>query len=156
MIKIIGIGEYAISSDKEDVIKTYSLGSCVAMTIYCPKRKVVGMAHIALPSCLNAQDSIERPAHFADSAIPLMMDKFCYTYGCSINDLQIGLFGGALSLRENDAFKIGLRNVQRIKNILANGGIPIHMDDTGGYCSRTVEVDVRTGTVKIDSQPMII
>lgn len=156
MIKIIGIGEYVISSDKEDVIKTYSLGSCVAITIYCPKRKVLGMAHIALPAPFNKRDLLERPAHFADSAIPLMIDKFCYTYGCNINDLQIGLFGGALSLRENDAFKIGLRNVQKIKNILANEGISIHMDDTGGYCSRTVEVDVSTGIVKIDSQPMII
>lgn len=155
-MKIVGIGEYIISSEKEDVIKTYSLGSCVAMTIYCPKRKISGMAHIALPSAINEQDLIDRPAHFADTAISLMLNKFCYTYGCSTNDLQIGIFGGALSLRKNDSFKIGLRNVQSIKSILSSKGIPISMDDTGGYCSRTIEVDVGTGLIRIDSQPMII
>lgn len=156
MMKIVGIGEYIISGEKEDVIKTYSLGSCVAITIYCPKRKVSGMVHIALPSAINEQDLIDRPARFADSAIPLMLNKFCYTYGCNINDLQVGIFGGALSLRKDDSFKIGLRNVQSIKSILSNKGIPIQMNDTGGYCSRTIEVDVETGVVRIDSQPMII
>jgi len=156
MIKIVGIGEYFISSEKEDVIKTYSLGSCVAITIYCPKRKVSGMAHIALPSNINEQDLIDRPAHFANSAIPLMLNKFCYTYGSNLNDLQIGIFGGALSLRKNDSFKIGLRNVQSIKSILLSKGIPIQMNDTGGYCSRTISVDVGTGMVRIDSLSMII
>lgn len=155
-MKIVGIGEYAISSEKEDIIKTFSLGSCVAITVYCPKRKASGLAHIALPSTISEQASIDRPAHFADRAIPLMLDKFCYTYGCSTNDLQIGIFGGALSSRENDSFKIGLRNVQTIKSILSNRGIPIYMDDTGGYCSRTVEVDVETGKITIDTRPMII
>lgn len=153
---IIGIGEYHISSDSKESIKTYSLGSCVAMTMHCPKRKVSGMAHIALPFSMNDRDLKERPAHFANSAIPLMLNKFCYNYGCSIKDLQIGIFGGALSLRENDVFKIGLRNVESIKNILASRSMPIYREDTGGHCSRTIEMDVSTGRVKIDTQPIII
>ncbi|GAA0178105.1 chemotaxis protein CheD [Clostridium sediminicola] len=153
---IIGIGEYHISNDKKDVIKTYSLGSCVAMTIYCHKRKVSGMAHIALPFYTNDRDLKERPAHFANSAIPLMLDKFCYNYGCNIKNLQIGIFGGASSIRKDDVFKIGLRNVESIKNILSSRSLPIYKQDTGGYCSRTIEMAVDTGEVKIDTQPIII
>jgi len=155
-MKIVGIGEYIISSNNEDIIKTYSLGSCVAITMHCPKRRVSGMVHIALPSPESEQDSIERPAHFAETAIPIMLDKFCFTYGCSIEDLKIGVFGGAWSSRDDDVFKIGLRNVEAIKSILANKGMTISLNDTGGYCSRTVEIDVGTGKIKMDSQPLII
>lgn len=154
-MKILGIGEYHITNDEKDVIKTFSLGSCVAITIHCPKRKVSGMAHIALPYFINEQDSIERPAYFANSAIPLMLNEFCYKYGCRINDLQIGMFGGALSSRENDVFKIGLRNVESIKSILSSRSIPIYMEDTGGHCSRTIEIDVCTGKVKTCAKPLM-
>jgi len=49
MVKIIGIGEYAISSSEDDIIKTYALASCVGLVVYNPIAKIVGMVHIALP-----------------------------------------------------------------------------------------------------------
>lgn len=155
-MKILGIGEYHITNDNDDVIKTFSLGSCVAITIYCPKKKVSGMAHIALPFFTNEKDSVNRPAYFANSAIPLMLNEFCYKYGCKISDLQIGIFGGALSYRKNDVFKIGLRNVESIKSILSNKSMHISMEDTGGHYSRTVEIEVSTGKVKKHSTPIMI
>ncbi|HEY5587049.1 MAG TPA: chemotaxis protein CheD [Ruminiclostridium sp.] len=155
-MKIVGIGEYFISNNREEIIKTYSLGSCVAITMHCPNKKVSGMAHIALPSPTNMQESVIHPAYFAETAIPLMINKFCYTYGCRTNDLKVGIFGGALAMRDNDTFKIGLRNVQTITRIMAEKDIAISMNDTGGYFSRTVELDVGTGKIKIDTQPMII
>lgn len=36
MIKVIGIGEYAVSNNEEDTIMTFALGSCAALVIYCP------------------------------------------------------------------------------------------------------------------------
>lgn len=50
MDSIVGIGEFAISNRPEDTIKTFSLGSCIAVVIYDKIQKVAGMAHIAMPS----------------------------------------------------------------------------------------------------------
>ena len=47
MDKIVGIGEYAISNRREDIIKTFALASCVAVTAYSPSKGVAGMVHIA-------------------------------------------------------------------------------------------------------------
>ena len=45
----IGIGEWAVSADASRALKTFALGSCVAVLIYDVKIRVAGMIHIALP-----------------------------------------------------------------------------------------------------------
>lgn len=37
--KIIGIGDFAISNDTTEILNTYNLSSCVAVTAYCPFKK---------------------------------------------------------------------------------------------------------------------
>ncbi|GAB1483918.1 hypothetical protein MASR2M78_27350 [Treponema sp.] len=52
----VGIGEWAVSKSIDDVIKTYALGSCVAVIIYDAKAKVGGLIHVALPdSSIDAE-----------------------------------------------------------------------------------------------------
>ncbi|SHH83093.1 chemotaxis protein CheD [Clostridium grantii] len=155
-MEVLGIGDYYISNSKEKIIKTYSLGSCVAITIHCPVKKVTGMAHIALPYSTNEKDIKTRPAYFANTAIPLMLHEFSFRYGCNVNNLQVGIFGGALSIRKNDVFRIGQKNVESIKEILRRKCLPIQQEDVGGFFSRTVEIQVSTGKVKIHTNPIII
>ena len=38
---IVGVGEWAVSKDPADIIKTFALGSCVAAMIFGPKRVIV-------------------------------------------------------------------------------------------------------------------
>ncbi len=156
VVTVLGIGEYCVTSDKRNTIKTYSLGSCVALTMYCSTRKVCGMAHIALPTSANKEGENHPPAYFADSAISLMLNEFCYNYGCRLESLQIGMFGGASSVRKNDVFKIGSKNIEKIKSILFNKNMMVGKEDLGGHYSRTVEIDVETGMVKVDCHPIII
>jgi chemotaxis protein CheD len=153
---VLGIGDYYISNCKDEIIKTYSLGSCVAITIHCPFRKVTGMAHIALPHSTNQKELKNRPAYFATSAIPLMINEFIFRYGCNINNLEISIFGGALSIRKDDVFKIGERNVLIIKEILRRNSLLIQKEDVGGFLSRTVEIEVNTGYVRLETKPIII
>ncbi len=153
---VLGIGEYCVTNDKSNTIKTYSLGSCVALTMYCSAKKICGMAHIALPTSTNKERDTHPPAYFADLAISLMLNKFCYNYGCKLESLQIGMFGGASSMRKNDVFKIGIKNVETIKRIILNNNMTIYKEDVGGHYSRTVEIDVETGAVKVDCHPIII
>lgn len=153
MDKVIGIGEYAISNDPEDIIRTFALSSCVAVTAYHPGNRVLGMVHIALPSPPQ-EKSTPGPFYYAETAIPEFMGKLCNEYGCNRLKLDIRLFGGAESTRREDVFNIGKKNVKTILSILSRMNLPVRFCDTGGHISRNISADVATGTVKVNCQPI--
>lgn len=147
---VIGIGEYAISDCKEDVLKTYALGSCVGLTMYSLKNKIMGLVHIALPSSnINVRHSDEKPGYYADTAVNCLLNKFQNQYNCSKSELIINIFGGADALWGNDMFQVGKRNVEAVKSMLKEHRMIFHHEETGGVYSRTVEADVATGTIKV-------
>jgi chemotaxis protein CheD len=149
---VVGIGEYAISNNSEDVIRALALGSCVALTIYSPAKKVLGMAHIALPDSETfAEESTRKPWHFADMAVPLLLRTMQNNYGCHRDELSIGIYGGADSAHQDDMFKIGKRNIKAVKKHLALHNVTCVDEHTGGNFSRTVEADVANGMVKISA-----
>lgn len=155
MVRIIGIGEYAISNDRNDVIKTFALSSCIAMTAYNPNDRILGMVHIALPYSKITQDKIiSSPAYYADSAVPLLIHEMCLEYECIKKNLEIRLYGGAESINKNDIFNIGKRNLEMVKSILKEMDLRECYSDTGGYLSRNIEADVATGAVKVICQPL--
>lgn len=157
MNKIVGIGEYALSNDKNDILKTFALASCVAMTVYCPITNAAGMVHIALPAPNQLNDNSNyRPYYYATTAVPLLISGMCNKYGCRKNDLQIKLFGGADSIQVNDMFEIGKKNLNIIKRSLARLGLRYNASETGGKYSRTLEMDVSTGDIKLTLQPIKI
>lgn len=157
MKRVVGIGEYIISDRLDDVIKTYALGSCVGLTIYSPIKKVAGMAHIVLPeSSVNREESVNRPGYFADTAIPLLINKMCNSYGCSKENLIVNIFGGAQSVIKDDIFNIGKKNVSAVMNVLKTNNIKCNFTQTGGCFSRTLEIDVATGEPKVYSNAMKI
>ncbi|NTV78293.1 MAG: chemotaxis protein CheD, partial [Clostridiales bacterium] len=78
MDRVVGIGECIVSNDPGDVIKTYALASCVAVTVYSREKKVAGMVHIALPERMRSfDDSYEKPCYYATLAVPFLMNKIC-------------------------------------------------------------------------------
>lgn len=153
---IVGIGEYAISKNKDDSIKTFALASCIAVTAYCPEMKVAGMAHIALPTPNQEGEYTDRPCYYASSAVPLLINKICRDYGCTKDKLEINFFGGAKSIRDNDVFKIGERNITAVKNALKCLNIKYRTTETGGVYSRTLQMDVSTGRIEMVLHPITI
>lgn len=149
MLHILGVGDYHISGDRDDVLRTYALGSCVAVTFYCTKLKILGMAHIVLPdSKIDIEKSRLKPAYFADTALEILLDQFLISYGCKKENLRIELFGGA-TIGWQDYFDIGQRNIEAIVAILEASGLKYIAVETGGCYSRTVEMDVATGRAKV-------
>lgn len=154
MLKVVDIGGYQISDQTEDIIKTFSLGSCVALAIYARKHKVLGMAHIALPdSSLNENMNIN-PCYYADTAVPFLANKMVNKFGCKKRELIAYLFGGANSPKEDDIFCVGEKNLEAIKNALVCECVAFKLVDTGDRVSRTVEMYVEDGTYKILSYPL--
>ena len=79
---ILGVGEYGASRTPGDIVKTFALGSCVAVILMCPKTRTVGMVHVALPeSKINPEKVKTRPGYFADTGIPALMKQMA-DMGC--------------------------------------------------------------------------
>lgn len=157
-MKIVGIGDYAVSSNEQDSIKTFALGSCIALVIYCPYEKRLGMVHIALPDSTIIRDKDEKikEGYFADTAVPMLFNKVCGGFINYKSEYRVSIFGGALSKNKNDIFNVGKKNIRKIKEILTQNNIRFDSFHTGGYYSRTIEVDIKTGAAKIDTQPINI
>jgi chemotaxis protein CheD len=153
---VVGMGEYIVSDKEDDIIKTFALASCVAVTAYSPVKKVAGMIHVVLPSPMNIKDQVERPGYFAETGIPIFMNKMCREHGCFKGELQIHIYGGADSIRDNDTFNIGRRNIKAVIATLSGMGLNAHKADLSGNDSRTLTMEVKTGTVKVSRQPIKI
>jgi len=128
-----------------------ALGSCVAIVLLDPATKSIGMVHIALPdSSINSEKRKVKPGYFADTAIPLLFERMreAGSYG-NPRYMTIKIIGGANVLGASAIFDIGNRNIAAIKTIMASYGASIAAADIGGNNSRTVSVDVDTGSILI-------
>jgi len=152
---IVGIGEYAVTNTAS-VIKTFALATCVAVTVYSPRRKAAGMAHIALPAPSPDLGEVKRPAYYATTGIPLLIQEMQTKFGCVKKELIVNLFGGAISGHTFDTFNIGEKNIAMAKKVLSQLQLPIAKEEVGGRVSRTLILDVKTGMVQIYTQPLLL
>jgi len=150
---ILGVGDFGASNAPGDTIKTYALGSCVAVILLCPQTRTVGMVHVALPDAsINAVKSQQKPGYFADTGIAALLKRM-QELGCPLKkgSLRVKLAGGAKVMDPNDTFNIGKRNALAVKKVLWLHGLGAGAEDLGGTYSRTVSVSVASGQVIISS-----
>lgn len=153
MERVIGIGEFQISNNNEDVFKIYGLASCIGIVLYCPDIKLLGIAHFLLPTAnINPDLSKISPAYFVDTGTDLLISKFRDEYRCKLEKINIGIYGGADARVKNDIFNIGKRNIIEVKKKIRQYNLRIKHNDTGGKIFRTIEASVESGKVKISCQ----
>ncbi|UZP69074.1 chemotaxis protein CheD [Desulfovibrio mangrovi] len=152
---IIGIGELAASAKPEAVLKTFGLGSCVALILYDPRTTVGGMVHIALPDSSisnRGRSNDEAPGYYADKGVEHLLRHIGRLRGNPFaTGLSAALIGGASVLPNSSRFFIGQRNVQAVRTLLSNRGIPIRLQDVGLELSRTVFFEVGEGKITVVS-----
>ncbi len=147
----VGIGEWKVSNRRDDVIKTYALGSCVAVITYDQKNGVAGLIHIALPeSKVNAGKAERLPGYFADTGLPLLV-RGMERHGAEKKNIRVRIAGGASIMDENRNFDIGRRNTIAVKRFLWKNGLGVIREDTGGNSSRTVAINVSDGVVTVSN-----
>lgn len=149
MVLVVGMGEFIVSNQEDDIIRTFALATCVAVTVYSPIRRAAGMIHVVLPSPLIGMDTAKRPEYFAVSGVPLLINAMYAKYGCRREDLLIQMFGGANALNQQDIYMVGEKNIHAVENALFNMGLTIKKSDLRGRESRTLEMNVKTGVVKV-------
>jgi chemotaxis protein CheD len=147
MRKVIGVADLAVSDRVEDVLITYSLGSCIAVVIYDPIVKVGGMLHYMLPeSDLDAKKAREIPAMFADTGIPMLF-KSSYQLGAKKSNMIVRVIGGAQILDEKGVFNIGKRNYLALRKIFWKNNVMVAAEEVGGTVNRTVRLEIASGKV---------
>ncbi len=153
MLKLIKVGMADLKvACHPSVLTTLGLGSCVGITLYDYKRKIVGLAHIMLPSSRIATANTNR-AKFADTGIFDLVEGML-SLGADRRVLVAKIAGGAQMFAfasANETMKIGLRNSEAARMILADMNIPILADDTGGNYGRTIEISSEDGRLMVKS-----
>jgi chemotaxis protein CheD len=148
---VLGISELLVSGNADDVLITYSLGSCIGVTCYDPGLKIGGMIHYMLPlSKISPDKAAARPAMFADTGIPLLLKKL-YALGVSRDRMIVKVAGGSHLMDRNKIFNIGERNYLILKKLLWKNNIPIKGRDIGGNRSRTLRLEIKTGLTTVKS-----
>jgi chemotaxis protein CheD len=148
---VVGISDYQTSNKTDDVIITYSLGSCIGLTVYDPAIKVGGMIHYMLPlSKISPEKAEIKPAMFADTGIPILIKKL-FDMGASKSRLIVKAAGGAQLMDQHKIFNIGERNFLILRKILWKNNILMKNSDVGGMLSRTVRFEIDTGRVTVKS-----
>jgi len=147
----VGIGDIAVALGDEE-IRTYALGSCVALVVWDSALRLGGMIHIALPEGqINPDKARDKPGYFADTGLPVLFAELKKA-GANRHTCWVKLVGGASILDENHTFDIGRRNALAVKKYLWKIGLALNAEDIGGTISRTVGLDVSKGELTISNR----
>ncbi|WP_257300145.1 chemotaxis protein CheD [Haloarchaeobius sp. FL176] len=146
----VGISEFVVrGKESTETLKSYGLGSCLAIALYDPDSGIGGLAHVMLPDGDTADGADTQPGKYADTAIRAMLRRMVEK-GAAYTSVEAKIAGGS-DMFEFESFGdgVGNRNVAAAKEELGKLGVPIIGEDVGGQRGRTVEFDVGTGTLQI-------
>ncbi len=136
-------GEVVISNNP--IIVSTILGSCIAVTMFSPSKKIGAICHAMFP-CNPTNDM---NVQYVDSAIRCIFGKMMDYTGKV--DLIVKLFGGAKVLLGGDYGEdrraIGDQNIFQAKRTLQELGLAIANADLGELRGRKLLFSIKTGDV---------
>lgn len=152
MTVTVGISDLNVVS-APDVLVTYALGSCVGICLYDIQKRVAGLSHIMLPSSRDMSASSGQEYKFADTAIPILLQKM-ERMGANRSRIRAKIAGGAqmfAGVNLSILSSIGERNVIAVKRELQQLHIPLLAEDTGKTYGRTLFLSAADGSMRIKS-----
>ena len=123
------------------------LGSCIAVTLWHPRRKMGGMCHFLLPTRKGGPTGF-LDGRYGDEAVALLADEIKRS-GTKTQDYEVNLYGGADTMPEEAKvkFNIGEQNVEKAWAIIDQYGFQLQCVDVGGNEPRNVTIDLTNGQV---------
>jgi len=152
MEKIVGIGDMKMSTEAEDLLVTYSLGSCLGVAVYDPVVRVGGLIHMMLPKAnMSSGKVVHNSFAFVDTGIPILF-KLVYLAGAEKERLRVYVAGGASFRKDlHGVFAVGKRNLMELHEIVVKDGIEITGMEIGGHVARSMYLEIGTGRVWIST-----
>ncbi len=143
----VGMGEMAISDNPNAELICMGLGSCIAVCVYIPRRRIGALAHVVLPT---APATVTEPtARYANQAITLLVRQL-RQQGAAVRNARVVLCGGAAIFPPlRNTLDIGVRNLDEVMTELKRHGLAPMISEVGGTMSRTITLQVATGIVNI-------
>ena len=123
------------------------LGSCVAITLWHPKRRIGGMCHFLLPQRQRrAGDPLE--GRYGDEAVEAMV-KSLQLLRADPHEFVAHLYGGADTMSGCSAvkFNIGERNIEQGWSLIDRYGFQLDGVDVGEDIPRVVSLSLGSGEV---------
>ena len=145
----VGISEMRIATNPAEVLVTYSLGSCVGLTLYDPSVRVGGMVHCMLPSSrIDPAKAAVRPCMFTDTGVVSLLQEM-FDLGAEPGNIVAKVAGGATLIDTKGVFRIGDRNYAALCTVLWQNDILIAGEDVGGTVARTLHLYMATGVTTV-------
>lgn len=147
---IVNISDMKKSADAEDIIVTYSLGSCLGVTAFDPVAGIGGMVHCLLPTGdRNNGKASTNPYMFVNTGVAEMVRQL-KEMGAEKGRLVFKAAGGA-NMRGDTLFNTGARNFEALEKLLENNGVELTASDVGGTIPRTMFLHIGSGKVVVRS-----
>ena len=125
------------------------LGSCIALTVWHPQRRIGGLCHVMLPARLGVRTKM-LDARFADEAFAMMVQNIAAHHTVP-EEYHAKLFGGGNMFptvrTARGAHSVAKRNIQACFELAQCHGLDIRAKDVGGVGSRYLVFDLATGDV---------
>ena len=148
-LRVVGISELEVSTAPADVLVTYSLGSCLGVSIHDPVAGVGGLIHCMLPvSKGSPEKAAAKPAMFVDTGVVALLNGM-FARGAERARLVVKVAGAASPMDASGRFRIGERNYTVLRKVLWKNELMIHAEDIGGTAPRTVRLYVGSGRTTI-------
>jgi len=142
---VVGVSDMKVCKEPDSVLVTYSLGSCIGVSIWDRVAHVGGMLHFMLPeSSLDPEKAQANPFMFADTGIPALF-KAAYALGAKKQQMKVIVVGGAQVLDQQGFFNIGKRNHMAIRKIFWKNNVMVDYENVGGNTNRTLKLAVGDG-----------
>lgn len=151
MKHVVGVSDMKLSSNTEDTIVTFALGSCIAIAIYDSVAKIGGILHYMLPDSSIEKNKAKNNRYiFGDTGIPSFFRE-AYHLGAEKRRLKVIMAGGASVLDINDNFNVGEKNIDIARRLFAKNRIYLSNEDVGGEISRTLYLRMSDGEIWFNS-----
>lgn len=152
---VVGMADLVVANQSALTLTTYSLGSCLGVSIYDPVTKVGGLLHAMLPdSSISEEKARSRPSMFLDTGLPQLLGS-ARQLRLDPSRAIICVAGGAQIMDAQGFFNIGKRNQEALRTLLQRENLRIAAEDVGGTINRTMSLRLTNGEVhlKVSGQP---
>jgi chemotaxis protein CheD len=125
------------------------LGSCVAVTLWHPAKRIGGMCHYLLPT-RQRKAGDETDGRYGDEAIAAMVLQLRKAR-TEPQEYLAHLYGGADTMPEGSQlkFNVGERNIEQGWSLIDHWGFQLQGVDVGEDVPRTVTLTLATGEVEM-------
>ena len=147
---VVGIADMKLAQ-RQGMLITYALGSCIGICLYDPVIKLAGLSHVLLP--LYMETGRKSPMKYADTGLRETLRQM-EPEGASRGRIVAKIAGGAriFDVPGNGSLgNIGQRNIEAEHMTLRRENIKLLREDVGGTVARTLLFDASSGQACIRS-----